>query len=495
MKSPFRTLYGKLVAALLVLLIITGVGYVFLAVTMTQLYVQEVNQKLNREVAEHIVAEEPLLDRGAVNKDQLKHLFHTLMVVNPSLELYLIDPQGTILGFDAPKDKVVRERISLGPVQSFLSGDAVFPILGDDPRSVDGSKAFSVSPVMRDGELEGYLYIVLGGEIFDSLIRMIGESYILRLGLTVGAACLLISLLVGFLSFNWLTRRLRQLTSGVDAFQQGDFQTPPHFTFLRQGPRGDEIDVFGRNVEQMSSRIVDQIKLLRDADAMRKEMLTNISHDLRTPLTSLHGYLETLQMKHEQLTEIERKSYLDLAAKHAKNVSQLVSQIFELATLESGGLQPSPEPFSLSELAHDVAQKFQPLLAQKNLALETNIPEGTPYVSGDIALIERVLDNLIENAIKYTRNGGRIELSLRVADHQIATEIIDNGIGISADEIPQIFDRFYRGAPDVEGSAPKGTGLGLAIAKRILQLHNADIAVNSQLGVGSRFSFELPVSP
>lgn len=495
MKSPFRTLYGKLVAALLVLLIITGVGYVFLAVTTTQLYVQEVNQKLNREVAEHIVAEAPLLDRGAVNKDQLKHLFHTLMVVNPSLELYLIDPQGTILGFDAPKDKVVRERISLGPVQSFLSGEEVFPILGDDPRSVDGSKAFSVSPVMRDGELEGYLYIVLGGEIFDSLIRMIGESYILRLGLTVGAACLLISLLVGFLSFNWLTRRLRQLTSGVDAFQQGDFQTPPHFTFLRQGPRGDEIDALGRNVEQMSSRIVDQIKLLRDADAMRKEMLTNISHDLRTPLTSLHGYLETLQMKHEQLTEIERKSYLDLAAKHAKNVSQLVAQIFELATLESGGLQPSPEPFSLSELAHDVAQKFQPLLAQKNLALETNIPEGTPYVSGDIALIERVLDNLIENAIKYTRNGGRIELSLRVADHQIATEIIDNGIGISADEILQIFDRFYRGAPDVDGSAPKGTGLGLAIAKRILQLHNADIAVNSQLGVGSRFSFELPVSP
>lgn len=114
---------------------------------------------------------------------------------------------------------------------------------------------------------------------------------------------------------------------------------------------------------------------------------------------------------------------------------------------------------------------------------------------GDIALIERVLDNLIENAIKYTREGGRVVLSLQVADQRIATEIADNGVGIAADEIPQIFDRFYRGAPDVGGSAPKGTGLGLAIAKRILQLHDADIAVDSQPGVGSRFSFELPVSP
>lgn len=494
MKSPSRTLYGKLVAALLGLLVITGVGYVYLAVTTTQLYVQEVNQKLNREVAGRIVAETPLLDRGTVNTEQLKQLFHTLMVVNPSLELYLVDREGTILAFDAPQEKIVRERISLGPVQSFLSGDEVFPILGDDPRSVGGSKAFSVSPVMRDGELEGYLYIVLGGEIFDSLTRMVGDSYILRLGLLVAAACLLISLAVGFLSFNWLTRRLRQLSNGVNAFQRGDFQAPPHFTFLRQGPRGDEIDILGRNVEKMSSRIVDQIKQLRDADSMRQEMLTNISHDLRTPLTSLHGYLETLQMKHEQLSEDERKSFLDLAAKHAKNVSQLVTQIFELATLESGGLQSSPEPFSLSELVHDVAQKFEPLLTQKNIALETNIPEATPYVSGDIALIERVLDNLIENAIKYTREGGRVALSLRVLDRRIATEIVDNGVGIAADEIPQIFDRFYRGARDVDGAAPKGTGLGLAIAKRILQLHDADIAVDSQPGVGSRFSFELPVA-
>lgn len=494
MKSPSRTLYGKLVAALLALLIIAGAGYVYLAITTTQLYVQEVNQKLNREVAEHIVAETPLLDRGTVNKDELKHLFHTLMVVNPSLELYLVDPQGAILAYDAPEEKILRQRISLGPVRSFLAGDQVFPILGDDPRSADGAKAFSVSPVMRDGELEGYLYIVLGGEIFDSLIAMIDDSYIMRLGLMVAAACLLVSLAVGFLSFNWLTRRLRQLTQGVERFQHSDFQTPPHFTFLRHGPRGDEIDVLGRNVEDMSSRIVDQMQLLRDADSMRQEMLTNISHDLRTPLTSLHGYLETLQMKHEQLSEEERKGYLDLAAKHAKNVSELVEQIFELATLESGGLKSSLEPFSLSELAHDVAQKFAPLLAQKNIALETNIPQSTPYVSGDIALIERVLDNLIENAIKYTNEGGRIELSLRIADEQVAAEIVDNGIGIAADELPQIFDRFYRGARDVDGAAPKGTGLGLAIAQRILQLHDADIAVDSEPGVGSRFSFELPVA-
>lgn len=495
----FQTLNSKLIAALLLLLGLTSIGYVVLTITTTNLYFHEANQKLNKDVAAHIVGEASLLENGVVNQDELKSLFHTLMVVNPSIELYLVDVEGNILGFDAPRGRVMRERISMQPLRSFLANGAdgadgaEFPILGTDPRSTDRSKPFSAAPVMRDGVTEGYLYIVLGGEAFDSVTEMIGDSYILTLAVVVAAISLVLSLMVGFLSFNWLTRRLRRLDAGVAQFRRSDLQHPLKLDNWRRDDVGDEIDRLGQSVEQMSARIVDQFRQLRDADTMRREMLTNISHDLRTPLTSLHGYLETLQMKAGELSAEDRASYLDLAAKHAKSVGKLVAQILELATLESGGVQSSPEPFSMSELAHDVAQKFAPKMAAKNIVLETTIPEGTPYVSGDIALIERVLDNLIENAIKYTEPNGTIQLSLRAGDTAIAAEVIDTGIGIEADDIPQIFDRFYRGKQRHDGEQAEGTGLGLAIAKRILQLHDQTITVDSKPGAGSRFAFELPL--
>jgi signal transduction histidine kinase len=252
--------------------------------------------------------------------------------------------------------------------------------------------------------------VVLGGEAFDSVAQLIQDSYILRLAVGAGLASLALALVAGLLSFNWLTRRLRRLSAAVEAFKRGEFQAAMNLGSWRRGPRGDEIDALGITVEQMSQRIVDQIRQLRHADATRRELIANISHDLRTPLTSLQGYLETLLIKEGALTEAERRHYLELAAKHGKRLSQLTAELFELAMLESQGPELHFEPFSLAELVQDVAQKFE-LEAEKHaLRLETEIPPGAPFVSGDIALIERVLENLIENAIKYTPEGGSVRV-------------------------------------------------------------------------------------
>ncbi len=494
MRRLIRTLYGKLSIALLLLLGTLSIGFFILSVRTSQLYFHEVNQKLNQEVAAHMLAETPLFDGAKLNREELKHLFHTIMVVNPSLELYLVDPGGRILAYDAPRGKIKRDRVDLAPVAKFLSGKVKFPILGDDPKSLDGQKAFTVHPVTRNGQLEGYLYIVLGGQIFDSITEMIAESYILTYVTAIAAVCLLISLLAGIAVFRLLTRRLRRLNAGVELFRENDFEAALQLKSWRHGGHGDEIDILGSNVEQMSERIVDQINQLRAADDMRKEMLINISHDLRTPLTALNGYLETLRMRQDKIADDDRDLYLDQASKHARSISLLVNQIFELATLESGGLRPAPESFSLSELVQDVAQKFAQVLGKKGITLNLSIPPDTPNVTGDIALIERVLDNLIENAGKFTVAGGEVHLSLRVGEMRIEAEVADNGIGISAEELPHIFDRFYRSSRNVEGSAPDGNGLGLAITKRILQLHETAINVDSTPGAGSRFRFDLPVA-
>ncbi|HSG05543.1 MAG TPA: ATP-binding protein, partial [Nitrospiria bacterium] len=251
----------------------------------------------------------------------------------------------------------------------------------------------------------------------------------------------------------------------------------------------DEIDQLKDTFDQMSDRINLQMKQLQETDSLRRELVANVSHDLRTPLASLHGYLETLILKEELLTGDERKKYLEIALRHSERLGKLVSELFELAKLDSRETRPKVEAFSQGELAQDVAQKFQLAAEKKHIRIQTRIEMGLPFVSADIGLIERVLENLIENAVRYTPERGTITILVANRNGWVVTTVSDTGSGIPEKEIPFVFDRFYRG----QNSQSEGTGLGLAIAKRILELHESTINVASTPGQGTEFSFELPV--
>ncbi|MEJ2399365.1 MAG: ATP-binding protein, partial [Gammaproteobacteria bacterium] len=212
-------------------------------------------------------------------------------------------------------------------------------------------------------------------------------------------------------------------------------------------------------------------------------------HDLRTPLASLQGYLETLALKAEQLSEEEKQRYINIAYQHSERLRKLISELFELSTLENQDARLHFEPFSMSELIQDVSQKFQLHAQEKNLVLTTHIPAQPAFVSADIGLIQRVLENLIENAIKYTPAGGQIGISLVHGNNGVATSISDTGQGIPESDLPHIFERFYRVDKHRDED---GTGLGLAIAKRIIQLHTSSIDVASRPDSGTTFSFRLP---
>ncbi len=488
-----RSLHGKLVAALVVLIGAIGLSYVVLALGTTRLYLEEVNQKLHRSLAANLVAENKLVSGETINHAALKQAFHNLMIVNPAIEVYLLDAEGRILTFSAPPGKVLRKRIDLDPVAAFLAGGEAFPIRGEDPRDSEGYKVFSAAPVMDGGRLAGYLYVVLGGEAYDSVVRVFQSSYILRLAAGVAAAGLILALVAGALSFIWLTRRPRRLSAAVEAFKRSDFQEPLRLKGWRPNPRGDEIDHLGLTVESMSRRMVRQIGLLRRADTARRDMVANISHDLRTPLTSLQGYLDTVLMKGGDLTREDQRRYVELALKHCHRLGQLTDELFELAKLESDKPPIQIESFSLAELAQDVAQKFRLEAEKRRISLDTEIPRDVLAVTGDIALIERVLENLIENALRYTPIGGRVCLSLVHDAGRIVARISDTGRGISREELPHIFERFYR-VEKARGDASAGAGLGLAIVKRILQLHDSAIEVESEPGVGTSFRFALPVT-
>jgi signal transduction histidine kinase len=243
----------------------------------------------------------------------------------------------------------------------------------------------------------------------------------------------------------------------------------------------------------MAGRIQEQMEELRRSDALRRDLIANVSHDLRTPLATLQGYIETLLIKQGSLTDKEQRNYLEIAIKHCERLSKLVGELLELAKLDSDSITVNHEPFNLGELVQDVCQKFQLKAKEKQISMVTNIEENLPFVSADIGLIERVLENLVGNAIFYTPKGKSIRLVLTREKEKVSVKISDTGQGIPEKDLPHIFNRFYQLEKSRKGEVGH-SGLGLAITKKILELHNSPIEVTSSLGSGTTFTFQLPVS-
>jgi signal transduction histidine kinase len=222
---------------------------------------------------------------------------------------------------------------------------------------------------------------------------------------------------------------------------------------------------------------------------MRKELLANVSHDLRTPLASIHGYVETLLLKNDALDEPTRKQYLETTLKGTERLNRMVDELFELSRLESKERKLQPEIFSLKELAFDVVAHLEGQATQKKIAVITEFPDRDIRVNAELALIDRVLQNLISNAIRYCHEGSTVHVWLNVSGNQVTCEVADNGPGIPEEEIPYLFDRFHRGT-----HARSGSGLGLAIVRRALELHGTSCEVKSAAGRGTAFRFSLTIA-
>jgi signal transduction histidine kinase len=488
----FKTLYYKLAAVLLGLFCLIGILYMVLTLYTTRLYFQEVNQKLNRTLAQDLASETSLMKDGRVNEKALKDIFHMMMVVNPSIEVYLLDPNGNILAFSAPPGKVKRQKVSLEPLKSFLNKTNSFPLQGDDPRNLKRKKVFSAAPISLEGQIQGYLYVILGGEEFDTVAEMLQGSYILRSSIGIVLGGLLFALLAGLLLFFRMTLRLQRLTADVETFRQSDFSGCPNFFLSFKARSRDEIDRLGLIFTQMADRIIQLIQELRQADMLRRELVTFIAHDLRTPLASLKGYLETLLLKEGGVEPEKQRNFLEIAIKNCNQLSKLISNLFEMTELDSPDVQVHMESFSLGELIQDIVQKFHFVAETKKIRLQTNFVKDLPFVFADIGLIERVFENLIENASRHTPKSGSITIAVVPKEERLIVQLSDTGSGIRQEDLPQLFDRSYR----LKRGRPKdaeGTGLGLIITKRILELHGSDIKVDSVVDAGTTFTFILPI--
>lgn len=483
----FRTLYARLAAVLCALLVAIGLLYAFLATSSTTRHLQTLEQNINRDVARRIVADRNLVAEGRLSMEALKATFSAYMEINPSIEIYLLDLDGRILSFSADPGKVKRKSVALEPVRAFLAG-APFPLLGDDPRSHDRMKAFSVTPVPSATDPEGYLYVVLRGEQYDSAVAALQQSFVLRIGLWAVAGSLGFGLLAGLLLFHLLTRRLRRLAQAIDRFEEGGFSEA-----LAGGAvdvaGSDELARLGQAFERMAARIVAQLDALKAQDQARRELVAQVSHDLRTPLAAVTGALETLAMK--QLDDARRAEYLAIALRQARRLGGMVDALFELARLEARDLEPQLEEVNLAELLQDVVLKFRPRADALGVRLELQPPViESPLARVDVGLMERLLDNLLGNALEHAPDGGEIEVTLGASQGALEVSVSDRGPGIPEAELETIFEPFRRG---VAGARARGhAGLGLGIARRIAELHGGQLSAVNRAQGGARFELRLP---
>jgi signal transduction histidine kinase len=480
------TLTQRLSAVFALLLLACCGASAWLQIAANSRYEQEVVQRLSSGLAQHIAGSTELMDANGWKPDAVRSLFDMLMAVNPAVEVYLLNNDGRIVGDAAPAGQIKRRQVDLEPVKRLLAG-GMLPIVGDDPGSEDAQKVFSAAPVRVGASDAGYVYVVLQGQAHDALAMSVSRSSVLRTTLWSIALVALLGLVAGLTAFALITRPLRALTRAVSAFEDGKALA----ALARPGDATDqslnEISVLRRSFVQMGGRISDQWRELTRQDQQRRDLVANISHDLRTPLTSLHGYLETLRLKDETLDASERRRYLDIALAQSRKVGRLAQELFELARLESGLVRLEPETFSLPELVQDVMQKFELAAEARQQELTTDIPQALPLVRADLGLIERVLTNLLDNAIRHSPPGSRIALQLGVAQNRVQVQVSDTGKGIPPELRSGLFTRgsaLSRGPRD-------GGGLGLVIVQRILQLHQSEIRLVERPEPGAVFQFDL----
>ncbi|WP_186758692.1 sensor histidine kinase [Echinicola salinicaeni] len=484
-KSLPNSLFWKISALLLgILLILSFIFILILGKTAFQ-FSEEADQHLNKEVATHIAAEISAFPIDSIDQNQLEHIFHSAMILHPAIEIYFLDTAGQVLNYSAPDSLIKKKQIDLIPVKEILNSNDTYYKKSTDPRHPDQAKIFSAAPINKNGKLSGYVYVVLTGQKYAEARNEILDRYIFNIASNTLPILIIIALAIGLLAIYALTNSHRKVISAVKRFQNGDFNG--RIDIKSNGEMKDLAQTFN----EMAAEIQKNIKAIQSMEQSRRELVANVSHDLKTPIATIKGFAETLVLKKHELNSEQQQKYIHTILKNTSQLKTLVDQLFQLSKLEANEVEAIIEPFSMSELLQDNLLKYKMISKEKDIVMQSKVPTDLPMAIGDVGLIDRALQNLLDNAIKFTPEGGRIHLEAFSTKDKIMVKVADTGHGIPQDKLNVIFERYKKGT-ETSGEGSGGIGLGLDIVKKILELHQSKIAVTNGPEKGAVFSFELP---
>lgn len=253
--------------------------------------------------------------------------------------------------------------------------------------------------------------------------------------------------------------------------------------------KSEEMEVINAELKEKNCALDDANNKLKEMDRTKSEFVSMASHELRTPLTGIIGLTQTLLSKDIEITEEEKEYYLKIIESEGKRLSNLLSELLDITKIETGVIEIHKEPVNVSKLIEETLQIVQ---LPSTMRLDVISSNNDMLLWADRDRIKQVITNIIDNAIRYSNSQGSITIKLTEQDHQNIISIQDSGTGIAQEEIPKVFNKFYR-AKSARVNKTKGSGLGLTIAKSIVELHGGKIWVESEQGKGSVFSFTLPI--
>jgi signal transduction histidine kinase len=444
-------------------------------------FADEVQQAANRSMAMYIADRGPLIREGRVDHERMTEIAGNAMVLNPAATIYLLDESGRVI-WPAPSGVAPARRVALDPVFRFLDGptDRAAAIYGNDPRS-GNRHLFSAAAIDSELGREGFVYVVLGTSHRAARLADALASHALRYGAAGLLALLIVAILLLWGISAWLTRPLNRLYRSILEVER---------ELLPQvGPGNAASAEDFRRVQQafdaMAGRLREQVKDLRGTDLVRRELFAQASHDLRTPLSAMRGYVETLATDSADMGAGQRREFIAVILKQCDRLQRLVDQVFTLARLDLAALPLQPEPVALADLMHDIVAQRQQVAREAGVRLTVSSAPQVPAVMADIALMETVAENLLDNALRHCRSGRQTHVSVEVVAARVRVTIRDEGPGIDPGDLHKVLQPFYAGAGG-------RTGLGLSIVQRVLALHQSRLDLASIPGQGTLASFELP---
>lgn len=436
--------------------------------------------------------------------EEFTDFLRNLVLFEPDTQLYLLDAQGTVLAFTGEARLPPGFKVDLGPVRQAVGQHPMPYVMGDDPERMDADAVIAAKvvtrPVIRSDEpVAGYLYLVAHQRTSpQDRWQVLGSSFA-KPALAAIVAVVLLSSLLAWWVIATVTRPLRQLSEAVAAVSReglGGGAADPASVALPSERTGDEFGQLAGGFRAMLGTLRQQWEALQRLDHFRREGVSNLSHDLRSPLTATAACLETLETRWAaEPARADDQRLVEVALRNTRNAARLVQSLGDLAQLDEPEFKLQAEVLDAGELLDDIALRFGERAAQRGvtIAAATAADGEPPFVALDIELFERAIANLVDNALKFSRRGDRIELAARSEGHRVAVTVSDTGPGIPPGDVPHLFDRFYQSRQSVAPATGEGgKGLGLAIVKRIAELHGGGVAVTSELGVGTKVALDLP---
>jgi signal transduction histidine kinase len=478
------------------------------------------NVFLGRVVANY----DNLLDLHDRYPDELNAVLRNLLLFEADSQLYLLDESGVVLSSTGNAKLPPGFKVAIAPVREAAQGsqpDHAMPyVLGDDPERMDASAVVAARALRRavirpTATPPGYLYLVVHQEAAPQGRLAVFRSAFGGPALAAVATVLALATVLAAWIIGVVIRPLRSISAEVARAAQEGLGTleialsNPAFSApaaaQSAGRKPDEFDQLRTGFRTMMATLRQQWQTLRELDHFRREGVSNLSHDLRSPLTATVACLETLDHRWASRAAspdlAEDRRLVAMALRNTHNAAQLVRSLGDLAQLDEPEYTVHPQLMDLGEMVDDVALRFAQRAAQQGVVLRCQLDEHAqaPYANVDVELLERALANVVDNALKFTPSGGHITLAARrmqVGPDQkpvIELSVADSGAGIAPKDIAHLFDRFYQARDSVAPAGGEGgKGLGLAIVKRIAELHHGSVSVHSGLGSVTRVVLTVP---